>query len=116
MALQRKIRRAVIVGCGIAGPALGMFLRRVGIEAVVCEQRPGEAVDEGLFLGVAPNGMNVLSELDVHRGVEAVSVPCRGFEFHNTHGRVVATINREHDDARFGRGCRWSAAATFMPR
>ena len=102
MALQRKIRRAVIVGCGIAGPVLGMFLRRLGIETVVCEQRPGEAVDEGLFLGVAPNGMNVLSELEVHRDIEAVSVPCRGFEFHNTHGRVIATINREHDAARFG--------------
>jgi 2-polyprenyl-6-methoxyphenol hydroxylase-like FAD-dependent oxidoreductase len=104
MAQKRNIGRAVIVGCGIAGPALGMFLRRVGIEAVVCERRPSDAVDEGLFLGVAPNGMNVLSELDVHRGVEAVSVPCRGFEFQNAHGRVIGTINREHDETRFGAG------------
>ena len=59
-------------------------------------------VDEGLFLGVAPNGMNVLSELDVHRGVEAVSVPCRGFEFHNARGHVIGTIKREHDATRFG--------------
>ena len=99
---QRNIRRVVIVGCGIAGPVLGMFLRRLGIEAVVCERQPSEAVDEGLFLGVAPNGMNVLSELDVHRGVEAVSVPCRGFEFQNAHGDMIGTINRQHDRARFG--------------
>ena len=102
MAVKRNVKRAVIVGCGIAGPALGMFLRRVGVEAIVSERRPSEAVDEGLFLGVAPNGMNVLSELDVHRGVEAVSVACRGFEFHNAHGHVIGTINREHDAVRFG--------------
>jgi threonine dehydrogenase-like Zn-dependent dehydrogenase len=29
----RKINRVAIVGCGIAGPVLGMFLQRVGIES-----------------------------------------------------------------------------------
>jgi 2-polyprenyl-6-methoxyphenol hydroxylase-like FAD-dependent oxidoreductase len=33
---QRSSSRVVIVGCGIAGPALGMFLRRIGVEVVVC--------------------------------------------------------------------------------
>jgi 2-polyprenyl-6-methoxyphenol hydroxylase-like FAD-dependent oxidoreductase len=99
---QRQIKRAVIVGCGIAGPAVGMFLRRIDIETVVCERRPSAAVDEGLFLGVAPNGMNVLSELGVHRGVEAVSVPCHGFEFQNARGHLIGTIDRLHDAQRFG--------------
>jgi 2-polyprenyl-6-methoxyphenol hydroxylase-like FAD-dependent oxidoreductase len=94
--------RVVIAGCGIAGPALGIFLRRIGIEVVICERRPSEAVDEGLFLGVAPNGMNVLAELDLHRAVEGVSVPCRGFEFQNARGHVIGTIHREDDEAGFG--------------
>ncbi len=98
----RSVKRVVIVGCGIAGPALGIFLRRIGVEVVICERRPSEAVDEGLFLGVAPNGMNVLAELDLHRAVEAVSVPCRGFEFQNALGRVIGAIDREDDEARFG--------------
>jgi 2-polyprenyl-6-methoxyphenol hydroxylase-like FAD-dependent oxidoreductase len=45
----RNVSRAVIVGCGIAGPALGIFFRRVGVEVVICERRPSEAVDEGCF-------------------------------------------------------------------
>jgi 2-polyprenyl-6-methoxyphenol hydroxylase-like FAD-dependent oxidoreductase len=97
-----RSNRVVIVGCGIAGPALGIFFRRIGLEVVICERRPSEAVDEGLFLGLAPNGMNVLVELDVHRVVEAVSVPCRGFEFQNARGQVIGTIDREDDEAQFG--------------
>jgi 2-polyprenyl-6-methoxyphenol hydroxylase-like FAD-dependent oxidoreductase len=98
----RSVNRVIVVGCGIAGPALGMFLRRIGIDVVICERRPSAAVDEGLFLGVAPNGMNVLAELEVHRAVEAVSIPCRGFEFQNARGQVIGTIDREDDEARFG--------------
>jgi 2-polyprenyl-6-methoxyphenol hydroxylase-like FAD-dependent oxidoreductase len=99
---KRSIRRVVIVGCGIAGPALGIFLRRVGIEAIICERRASEAVDEGLFLGVAPNGMNVLAELGVRQRIEAVSVPCDGFVFLNARGRVIGAIDRRHDEAQFG--------------
>lgn len=90
---KRGIRRVVIVGCGIAGPALGIFLRRVGIEAIVCERRTSDAVDEGWFLGVAPNGMNVLAELGVRRRIEAVSVTCHRFEFLNARGRVIGAID-----------------------
>jgi 2-polyprenyl-6-methoxyphenol hydroxylase-like FAD-dependent oxidoreductase len=98
----RDIRRVVVIGCGIAGPALAMFLRRVGIEVVVCERRAGEAIAEGLFLGVAPNGMHVLAELGVRGRVEAVSVPCRGFEFLNARGQVIGSIDRRDDEAQFG--------------
>ena len=53
-----------------------MFLQRVGIESIICERRSHDALGEGLFLGLAPNGMNVLAELDVHRAVEAIGVAC----------------------------------------
>jgi 2-polyprenyl-6-methoxyphenol hydroxylase-like FAD-dependent oxidoreductase len=72
---KSNIERVVIVGCGIAGPVLGMFLKRVGIEPVVCERRSREALDEGAFVGVAPNGMSVLAELGLRRAVEAIGVP-----------------------------------------
>jgi 2-polyprenyl-6-methoxyphenol hydroxylase-like FAD-dependent oxidoreductase len=79
-----------------------MFLKRVGIETVVCERRPSEAADEGLFLGVAPNGMNVLAELGLRERIEAVSVTCQGFEFHNARGQVIGGIDRRRDEAQFG--------------
>ena len=98
----RKINRVAIVGCGIAGPVLGMFLQRVGIESIICERRSHDALDEGLFLGLAPNGMNVLAELGVHRAVEAIGVACHGFQFQNSRGRTIAAIDRRGDVARFG--------------
>jgi 2-polyprenyl-6-methoxyphenol hydroxylase-like FAD-dependent oxidoreductase len=79
-----------------------MFLRRVGIESVVCERRPTEASDEGLFLGVAPNGMNVLTELGLRDSIEAVSVACNGFEFRNARGDVIGAIDRRRDEANYG--------------
>jgi 2-polyprenyl-6-methoxyphenol hydroxylase-like FAD-dependent oxidoreductase len=99
---KRNSSRVVIVGGGIAGPALGMFLRRIGLDVVLYERRSSEAVDEGLFLGVAPNGMNVLVDLDMHTAVERVGVPCHGFEFQNARGHVIGRIDRADDEARFG--------------
>lgn len=51
--------RALIIGGGIAGPVLGTFLTRLGVESIICEARARVRDDEGAFLGVAPNGMNV---------------------------------------------------------
>ena len=84
---KRNIQRVVIVGCGIAGPALGMFLRRIGIEVVLCERRPGTAVDEGLFLGVAPNGMNVLADIGVHQSLKRSARPVVASSFRMPGGR-----------------------------
>lgn len=98
----RPMRRAVIVGGGIAGPVLGMFLRRIGMDAVICEARPTVAGGEGAFLGVAPNGMNVLDELGLRPAIEAISFPCHGFEFQNARGERIAGIDRSADLQRFG--------------
>lgn len=99
---QQQIRRALIAGCGIVGPAVGMFLRRVAVEGVVYERRRAAAADEGLFLGVAPNGMNVLSELGLRDSIEAVSVPCDGFEFRNARDEVIGAMDRRRDEAQYG--------------
>ena len=99
---EKKLRRAVVVGSGIAGPVVGAFLRRVGFEVVLCEARPKASTDEGAFLGVAPNGMNVLGELGVRGTVEAISIPCSAFEFQNADGRRVGGIDRGADASRFG--------------
>ena len=53
-------RKALIIGCGVAGPAVALFLKRAGLHAEVFEARSAAAEDAGFFLNLAPNGMNVL--------------------------------------------------------
>lgn len=100
--MNRTKPRAAIIGCGIAGPVLGLFLTRSGVDATIYERRARGAAEEGAFLGVAPNGMNVLKHLGVHTAVEAVSVACDGFEFQNARGDVIGGIDRAADGTRFG--------------
>src|SRR5688572_5764947 len=95
--------RAVIVGAGIAGPVLGLFLRRVGIEAVILEARSAQAMGEGAFLGIAPNGMNVLAALELDRKVLSLGHVSRCFGFLNAAGKPIGSIDQRHDIASFGK-------------
>jgi 2-polyprenyl-6-methoxyphenol hydroxylase-like FAD-dependent oxidoreductase len=103
---QRNISRVVIVGCGIAGPALGLFLRRVGIDVVVCERRRSEAGDEGGFLGVAPNGMNVLAELGVRERIEASARRATAWSSTTPAARSSAPSIGDTTRRASARGCR----------
>jgi 2-polyprenyl-6-methoxyphenol hydroxylase-like FAD-dependent oxidoreductase len=58
-------RKALIVGCGIAGPVLAMFLKRAGIDPVIYEGRPEPKDEAGFFLNLAPNGFDVLNTLGI---------------------------------------------------
>lgn len=62
-------KKAIIVGGGIAGPAVAMALQRAGHEAVVYEAHGQPADYAGLFLNTASNGLDVLRTLGVHTDV-----------------------------------------------
>lgn len=96
------VKRAIIAGGGIAGPVLGMFLRRIGAEATVLEARPAMSEDEGAFLGVAPNGMNVLAALGLADEVAARGVVVHGMRFENARGRTIGAIDHAANTANFG--------------
>src|SRR5579884_1649150 len=54
----------LIIGGGIAGPALALFLHKAGLWSAIFEAYPrSEGIGGGLNL--APNGMNVLASLDL---------------------------------------------------
>lgn len=81
--------RVLAVGAGIAGPVLGMFLRRAGVEVAVFEGRPGPQDEAGAFLNLAPNGRAVLDALGVGEAVEAAGTPTTGIEFVNHRGKRI---------------------------
>lgn len=99
---RERIRRVIIVGAGIGGPVLAMWLRKIGLEVVLVDARKGAAIFEGAFLGVAPNGMSVLEGLGIAKIVAAHGYPCDAFQFSNARGKAIGSIDRSEDASRFG--------------
>ncbi|SEK42570.1 FAD-dependent oxidoreductase [Nonomuraea pusilla] len=67
--------KALITGCGIAGPAMAMALREAGIEAEIFEAYGKGAEGVGAFLNLASNGLDALRVLGAHRTVMAAGIP-----------------------------------------
>ena len=55
---------AIIIGGGIAGPALALLLKKAGMSSTVYEAHP-RLEDVGGGFTIAPNGMNVLEEIGI---------------------------------------------------
>jgi 2-polyprenyl-6-methoxyphenol hydroxylase-like FAD-dependent oxidoreductase len=69
-------RRAVIAGCGVAGPAVALFLRRAGWEPVIYEAVEDPDAEAGVFLNLATNGLAVLDQLGLREQLLAGAHRC----------------------------------------
>jgi 2-polyprenyl-6-methoxyphenol hydroxylase-like FAD-dependent oxidoreductase len=92
--------KSLIIGAGIAGPALAMFLRRLGHEVTICEARRDDVA--GAFLTLAPNGMHVLAQLGLADEVEARGAEMLGMRFQNARGRAVGEIDLRASRSKYG--------------
>ena len=86
-------RRAIIVGGGIAGPVLAMFLRKAGLEPVVYEGRAEPDDHAGYFLNLAPNGLAVLGALGLKEEVLGYGTPTTSIVFQNHRGRKLGELS-----------------------
>ena len=87
---MRDDKTALIIGSGIAGPALGIALKRVGIDAIVYESTPAPRDNAGAFLNLAPNGVNALRALGLEKQLSGLGFRNDRLEFLNDSGRVLA--------------------------
>jgi 2-polyprenyl-6-methoxyphenol hydroxylase-like FAD-dependent oxidoreductase len=85
-------RKAVIIGCGISGPVLAMFLRRAGIEPVIYEGRPNPDDRAGYFLNLAPNGVAVLDTLGIKDEVLGHGTPTTSIVLQNHRGKWLGEL------------------------
>jgi 2-polyprenyl-6-methoxyphenol hydroxylase-like FAD-dependent oxidoreductase len=65
------VRKALIIGSGIAGPATAIALQKAGIDAALFEARQRDATGAGAFLTVASNGVDALRVLDAQQALAA---------------------------------------------
>lgn len=66
--MQKAPKKALIIGAGIGGTALALFLKRAGIKSEIYEAREQP---EGFSLTLASNGVAVLKELGLDHAVMA---------------------------------------------
>src|ERR1700743_704835 len=88
--MMEKVRTALVVGAGIAGPACALALARVGIEATVVESHAGPADGVGAILTLAANGLDVLRTLGVDEAATTTAQPIRSIELADGAGHVFA--------------------------
>ena len=60
--MNKQKRKALIIGCGIAGPTVALFLKRADIDSEIYETR---TMAEGYSLSLSSNGVEVLKMLSL---------------------------------------------------
>ncbi|MDH7794773.1 MULTISPECIES: NAD(P)/FAD-dependent oxidoreductase [unclassified Beijerinckia] len=85
-------RHVLIVGGGIAGPALALFLAKAGIRATIYEAH-GELANIGGAICIAPNGMNVLAQIGLADRVADAGTPITSMAFHTPKGRFLGSMS-----------------------
>ncbi|APU14232.1 MULTISPECIES: FAD-dependent oxidoreductase [Actinoalloteichus] len=88
---QRK--RVLVIGCGIAGPVVALYLKKAGFEPVVHERRAADAADDGGSFNLAPNGLSVLRTLGLADKVVGIGQATERTEFLNHRGRRLALLS-----------------------
>ncbi|MEY9875474.1 FAD-dependent urate hydroxylase [Streptacidiphilus sp. MAP12-33] len=85
-----KVRSALVIGGGIAGPVTAMALQQAGIEATIFEAYDGPADEVGGGMGLAPNGFQAFDAIGVGDAIRAVSTPMNGIVLQSWNGRRLA--------------------------
>jgi 2-polyprenyl-6-methoxyphenol hydroxylase-like FAD-dependent oxidoreductase len=73
--MNRTAKKALIIGCGVAGPVVALFLQQAGIEAEIYEARDASTDYGGSFLNMACNGLGVLKTLGLDERVSRQGSP-----------------------------------------
>jgi 2-polyprenyl-6-methoxyphenol hydroxylase-like FAD-dependent oxidoreductase len=83
----------MVIGGGVAGPAMAIALARAGMASVVYEASAAPRDAEGLFLNVAPNGLNVLRALGADGVIDRLGFVNDWIAFENHTGKLLARDN-----------------------
>lgn len=85
-------RKVLVIGGGVAGPALALFLQRAGFEAAIYEAGSQADHHAGAFLNVASNGMSVLETLGLADAVAAAGIAAPRMIMWNGQGKRLGEL------------------------
>jgi 2-polyprenyl-6-methoxyphenol hydroxylase-like FAD-dependent oxidoreductase len=88
----------IIIGAGIAGTTLALFLEQAGITSEIFELR--ETLQSGGLLNIAPNGMHVLDKIGLAKTLTKTGAPIERMIFRDGKGRRLAVV--ENPSAHYG--------------
>ncbi|GAA5013450.1 NAD(P)/FAD-dependent oxidoreductase [Kitasatospora paranensis] len=86
------VRKALVVGGGIAGPVTALALHRAGIEASIHEAYATAADGVGGVFMLAPNGLDALRAVGLDQEVQAIGQPIRQMVIDDPRGRPLAAF------------------------
>ncbi|GAA0413407.1 FAD-dependent monooxygenase [Microbispora corallina] len=85
-----KVKTALVIGGGIAGPVTALALAKAGILATVYEAHGEPADGVGAMLSLAPNGLNALRIIGADKVAQDVGHPVPGVVMADGSGNQVA--------------------------
>ena len=92
-----------IAGAGIGGLAASLALRQRGFSPVVFEKKSAEQIrTEGVFVTLAPNGVNALRTFGLADAVIDAGLLTRGLAMFNERGKELSVMDYGSHSARFG--------------
>ncbi|TGB00982.1 NAD(P)/FAD-dependent oxidoreductase [Streptomyces sp. MZ04] len=98
-----RVRTALVIGGGIAGPVAAMALRKAGIEATVYEaydpsnDASKRQAGPSTGLTIAPNGQQALSAIDAADVVNTIGTPLTATTLHSWTGKDLASLDAPTD-------------------
>ena len=95
--------RIAVAGAGVGGLALALALDKAGFAPVVYEKKTAEQVrTEGVFLTLAPNGVNALRSLGLADATIDAGLLTQGLAIFNERGKQLSLMDYGSHAARFG--------------
>jgi salicylate hydroxylase len=91
--------RTIVIGGGIAGPAVALALRQIGHDVTVYEAYEDPVGDVGAHFSLAVNGLRALEKLGCLRDVQAIGYPIDRMRFYTAGGHLLGDVPRLRRDA-----------------
>lgn len=94
-------KKAILIGAGVAGPILALQLKKIGYEPEIFESRSEDNIHEGAFLGITPNGLNVLKKFVNTDTLKEEYTP-GSIAFFNSGGKQIAELGTGYQKQKYG--------------